>query len=293
MLKKAPSVARLLLASLLLLAPLAAHAQTRVKSPRNLFGVGTDLEAGRELARRVESESRLLYDAEALAYVNRVGRDLVGAIPEQYRRREFVYAFRLLDDAEPNAAAVPGGLIYVNRGLIEFARTEGELAGVLAHEISHVALRHSTAEASKKMLAQMGVAVLGGVLGDGGKSQAAQLGAQAGFELYLLKFSRDYETQADVLGAQIMARAGYDPSGMANFFRRLEGEGGQPPRWLSTHPDPRSRAARVTQEAAMLMTVPRWNFRTSELSRIQARLRGARDARSRRQNAFAWPAWAN
>jgi predicted Zn-dependent protease len=291
--KTSPSVARLLLASLLLLTPLAAHAQTRVKPPRNLFGVSADLEAGRETARRVESESRVLYDDEVLAYVSRVGHDLVAALPEQYRRREFVYTFKLLDEAEPNAAALPGSLVYVNRGLIEFARTEGELAGVLAHEISHVALRHGTARVSKAMLAQMGVAVLGEVLGDSGKAQAAQLGAQAGLSLYVLKFSRDYETQADILGAQIMARAGYDPSGMVSLFRRLEGEGGRPPRWLSSHPDPRSRAARVTEEAAMLVTAPRWNFGTSELSRMQARLRGSRDARSRRQNAFAWPAWRN
>jgi predicted Zn-dependent protease len=296
MLKKAPTVVRrLLLASLFLLITLAAHAQTRVNPPRNLLGVGADIELGRETARVVESESRLLHDAEVSAYIDRLGRDLVAALPEQYRRREFVYTFRLLDDAEPNAKALAGGIIYVNRGLIELARDEGELAGVLSHEISHVALRHVTAQVGKAMLAQMGVAVLGGVLGDGQKGQAAQFGAQAGLQLYLLKYSRDYETQADVLGAQIMARAGYHPSGMVSFFRRLEGEGGgrRAPRWLSSHPDLQSRAVRVTQEAAMLVTAPRWSFGASGLSRVQARLRGTRDARSRRQSTFVWPAWNN
>jgi beta-barrel assembly-enhancing protease len=293
MLKKAPSITRLLLASLLLLTPLAARAQTRVNPPRNLLGVGADLELGRETARQVESESRLLYDAEASAYVNRVGRALVAALPEQYRRREFVYTFRLLDDDEPNAKALAGGTVYVNRGLIELARDEGELAGVLSHEISHVALRHVTAQVSKGMLAQVGITLLSG-LGDSNKAQAAQLGAHAGLSLYLLKYKRDYETQADILGAQIMARAGYDPSGMVSFFRRLEGEGGQQTlRWLSSHPDLRSRAARVTEEAAMLTTAPRWNFGTSELSRIQARLRGARGARPGRQSAFTWRVWGN
>jgi beta-barrel assembly-enhancing protease len=291
MLKKARSVAYILLAALFLITPLAVHAQTKVKPPRNLFGVSADVEAGRETARRIESESRPFYDAEVSAYVNRLGRDLVAALPEQYWHREFSYTFRLLDDADPNAKALAGGIIYVNRGLIEFARDEGELAGVLAHEISHVALRHITAQASKKMLAQMGVAVLGGILGDGSKAQAAQLGAQAGLSLYLLKFSRDDETQADILGAQIMARAGYDPSGMASLFRRLEGEGGRrAPSWLSSHPDPRSRATRVTEEAAMLVTAPRWSFGSSELLKIQAKLRGAR---SRQPSTFAWPAWNN
>ena len=243
-----------LLVILLTILPACAWAQTKVKPPRNFFSVEDDVRAGREAARELSGELKLLIDGEAERQLARVGARLVAAIPEEYRREQFVYTFRAVDDDEQNAFALPGGLIYVNRGMMRFAHTEGELAGVLAHEISHVALRHGTAQASRAVFAEIGIAVLAELLGDGKKAQVAQVGAFVGSTLMLLKYSRNYETQADLLGAQIMARAGYDPEDMSRLFRRMEGDGGNKglPRWLSSHPKMRDRAERIGREAAML-----------------------------------------
>ena len=141
--------------------------------------------------------------------------------------------------------------MYVNRGMIEAARTEGEMAGVMAHEISHVALRHGTAQASKAQKYSIlgGIAgIAGTILGGPGVGQLAQ----APFAVYLLKFSREYETEADILGAQIMARAGYDPRDLANMFRTIEQQGGGGGGFLSDHPSPNDRYARINQEAQYL-----------------------------------------
>src|SRR5207302_7865397 len=139
-----------------------------------------------------------------------------------------------------NAFALPGGPMYVNRGMIDAARNEGEMAGVMAHELSHVALRHGTAQATRaqtpSLLAGIGAvagAVLGGLPG-AAVSQVSQLGAG----VYLLRFSREYETEADLLGSQIMARAGYDPRDLANMFRTIERTSGGGGGFLSDHPSP-------------------------------------------------------
>jgi predicted Zn-dependent protease len=227
---------------------------------------------------------RSYHDEEVADYVESVGRRLVAQIPEQYRRRQFRYTFRVVEDSDANAFALPGGHIYVNSGLVGTARSEGELAGVLAHEISHVALRHGTASASKALLAQLGVALLGELIG-GKKGEAIQLGAYAGAALYLMKFSRDYERQADILGAQIMSGAGYDPRDMSSLFRRLKGEGRRGlPQWLSSHPDLEKRARRVEEEAALL-PAPGGAAALADFERIRERVRGMPDARARRARA--------
>jgi hypothetical protein len=162
--------------------------------------------------------------------------------------------------------------MYVNRGMIQSARTEGEMAGVMAHEISHVALRHGTAQATKgqKYGLLAGIAgIAGTIFGGPGVGQLAQ----APFAVYLLKFSREYETEADLLGSQIMARAGYDPRELANMFRTLEQQGGGGGGFLSDHPSPSDRYARINREAQMLHVNA--GMRDSrEFSRIQQKLRG-------------------
>jgi hypothetical protein len=145
--------------------------------------------------------------------------------------------------------------MFVNRGMIEAAKEEGEMAGVMAHELSHVALRHGTAQATKaesyKTLGALG-AIAGGILGGGAGTILAE-GSQMGTGMYLLKFSREYETQADVLGSQIMARAGYDPRDLANMFKTIMSQGGGgTPQFLSDHPNPENRFQRIEQEAAAL-----------------------------------------
>jgi hypothetical protein len=164
--------------------------------------------------------------------------------------------------------------MYVNRGMIEAARNEGEMAGVMAHELSHVALRHGTAQASKaqKYGTAAGIlGILGAVIG-GPAGAAAQIAGQ-GVGVYFLKFSREYETEADILGAQIMARAGYDPMDLANMFRTIEQQGGgSSGGFLSSHPSPANRYARIQQEARVLrIENPIRN--TPDFSRTQARLR--------------------
>ena len=162
--------------------------------------------------------------------------------------------------------------MYVNRGMIEAARNEGEMAGVMAHEISHVALRHGTAQATKaqKYGLLAGIAgVAGTILGGPGVGQLAQ----APFGVYFLKFSREYETEADILGAQIMANAGYDPRDLANMFQTIERQGGGGGGFLSDHPSPKDRYARINQEAQYLR-VTRPIRESRDFARIQERLRG-------------------
>jgi beta-barrel assembly-enhancing protease len=160
--------------------------------------------------------------------------------------------------------------------MIEKAKTEGEVAGVMAHELSHVALRHGTAQANKGEKFQIGAIagqVLGAIVGGTAGSVIAQ-GSQFGLGTYFLKYSREYESQADILGAQILARAGYDPREMANMFKTIEAEGGgSGPEWMSSHPNPGNRFARINEEARSLRVNGSYN--TGQFATIQSRLRGA------------------
>ena len=146
-----------------------------------------------------------------------VGERLVRAIPTQFQQTAFDYQFEIVNASDINAFALPGGPMYVNRGMIEAAKTEGEMAGVMAHEISHVALRHATANATKQSNPLNQILGIGAILG--GAVLGGQTGAAIGstiYQGYILKYSREYESQADILGAQIMARAGYDPRDLHN-----------------------------------------------------------------------------
>ena len=150
----------------------------------------------------------MLNDQITTDYVASVGERLVAAIPAEFQHPEFRYRFKVVDASDINAFALPGGPMYVNRGMIQAARNEGEMAGVMAHELSHVALRHATAQATKQnsagnTLGRLGMIFGGYVLGG---DAGAQLGA-AGAQAWMLKYSREYESQADMLGAQIMANA--------------------------------------------------------------------------------------
>ena len=265
----------LLLSVSFLLLPLGAYAQTRIQAPRNFFGVKTDIQAGREEAAETEKKVKIVRDREVTDYVNRIGQRLVASIPQEFQHPEFRYTFKVVDDKEINAFALPGGFVYVNRGMIEAARNEGELAGVMAHEISHVALRHGTAQVSRAYPWLIALGVASAAMGNGKGAEIAEIGGLAALELYFMKFSRKYETQADILGSQIMARAGYDPRDLANVFRLLEskeGKGG--PRWLSDHPKPKDRYERIDQEIALLRVNPYPIENVSELNRIQWRLGG-------------------
>ncbi len=254
--------------------PFSALAQTQIKYHSNKYNVQDDIKLGRQAAQEAESQFPLLRDETVRGYVEDVGRRLVAGIPSQFQHQEFQYYFKVINARDINAFALPGGPMYVNRGMIEAARTEGEMAGVMAHEISHVALRHGTAQATKgqKYSILGGIAgIAGTILGGPGVGQLAQ----APFAVYLLKFSREYETEADILGAQIMAQAGYDPRDLANMFRTIEQQGGGGGGgFLSDHPSPSDRYARINREAQTLRVNAGSRNDSREFARIQERLRG-------------------
>ncbi len=236
--------------------PIGVFGQTRIKAPSNRYSVADDVQAGRQAAQEVERQLPILRDQVVQSYVESVGRRLVNAIPAEFQHPQFRYTFKVVNARDINAFALPGGPMYVNRGMIEAADTEGEMAGVMAHEISHVALRHGTAQATKAQKFQWGAiagAIAGAVIGGPAGAIVGQ-GSQIAIGTYFLKYSRDYERQADILGAQIMARAGYEPRDLANMFRKIQERGGGRggPEWLSSHPDPGNRYNLIMQESQML-----------------------------------------
>jgi beta-barrel assembly-enhancing protease len=239
----------------LLLAAGAAQAQTAVKPGFNMFTVQQDIDIGRQSAGQIEGQLPMVTNPAVTQYVSRLGSKLAAHAPGS----KYPYQFKVVNLSDINAFALPGGFVYINRGLIERARTEGELAGVMAHEISHVALRHQTNQVSKAYLAQTGVGILGGLFGSkSGSSTRSIMSAVGGFGLnsLFLKNSRSAEEQADIAGAQIMAKAGYDPMDMARFFDVLRQEAGGNPsklsQFFSDHPAPANRATRIRREATLI-----------------------------------------
>jgi len=256
------------------LMPMAASAQTQIKLHSNKYSTAEDVRLGRQAAAEAEQQFPLLRDAQVNAYVERVGQRLVAAIPSEFQHSEFRYYFKVVNASDINAFALPGGPMYVNRGMIEAARNEGEMAGVMAHELSHVALRHGTAQATKAQKYAVGAGVAG-ILGTilTGSPAVGQL-AQLPIGAYFLKFSREYETEADLLGARIMANAGYDPRDLANVFQTLERQGGGGGGFLSDHPSPKDRYARINREAQLLRVNTAMSTDSREFFGIQERLRG-------------------
>jgi hypothetical protein len=213
----------------------------------NLFSPEQDVELGRQSAQQVAAQIPMVGDAEVVGYV----RDVGGRLAEHAPGERFPYEFHVANLGEVNAFALPGGIIFVTRGTLETVRDEGELAGVLAHEISHVALRHGTSQMSKAYIAQTGLGILREIFGGDGVGNLGDVVAAvggAGLNTLFLKFGRTAETQSDLTGARIMADAGYDPIDMVEFFQQLEARGGpRTPEFLSDHPNPGNRARAVEQ----------------------------------------------
>jgi len=284
----------LMLAAAMLVMPLAALGQTRIEMPKNKYRVSDDVQAGQQAAQQVAQQMPILRDSVVDSYVEQVGRRLVAAIPPEFQHPEFRYTFDVVDARDINAFALPGGPMFVNRGMIEAAHNEGEMAGVMAHEIVHVALRHATAQQTKVTSPKNTILGIGAILG--GAVLGGQTGAAIGqtiTQIRFTKYSREYETQADILGAQIMARAGYDPRDLANMFRTIAQQGGGGgPEWLSSHPNPGNREQRIMQEAAMLR-VEGGRSDTAEFRQIQSRLRGYPRARTMEEIARSGQRYPN
>ncbi|HTM48119.1 MAG TPA: M48 family metallopeptidase [Bryobacteraceae bacterium] len=236
---------------------LAAAAQGRkpgeeIKPGFNLFSKQQDIQLGLQAAAEVRKQYQPVQNDELQNYIRRVGERL--AAQKEPRESGFQFTYTLVSDKSINAFALPGGPTFVHTGLILAADNEAQLAGVLAHEISHVILRHGTNQASKANLMQIPAILAGAVTGSNLLAQLTNLGA-AGF---LLKFSRNDESQADALGARIMNQAGYNPIEMAHFFEKLQGEGGsRAPQFLSDHPDPGNRVKAVQDE---IRALPRHSY---------------------------------
>ena len=238
----------------------AVLAQTVVKPPRNNYTPQQDVELGREAAAEIRQQYPIIEDERIVRYLSRLGDRLVEAAPPELSQSVFEYSFTPVNLKEINAFALPGGPMFVHRGMFEAAAAEGEVVGVMAHELSHVLLRHGTANASKAQnpwlqLGQLAGIVGGAVVGGAAGSAIAQ-GSQFGLGTLLLRYSRDFEKQADLLGAQIMARVGYDPRALARMFETIEraskSSGGSGPQWMSSHPNPGNRTQYITAEAAAL-----------------------------------------
>jgi Zn-dependent protease with chaperone function len=256
----------------LLLSAAVASAQTKIKSGFNLFSANDDVQIGQQSAAEAERQLPMLNDAQVDNYVNNVGQRLA----RNAGGPQFQYRFRVVNASDINAFALPGGFIYVNRGAIEQSRNEGELAGVLAHEISHVALRHGTHQASKAYLAQAGIGILGGILGGNvgsGTAQVINAVGGLGLNALFLKYGRDLESQADVRGAQILAASGYSPADMVNFFQTLERvDTSKKTNWLSDHPAPPDRIARIQKEAQLLHVSNTPTTNVAEFNSVRSRL---------------------
>jgi Zn-dependent protease with chaperone function len=257
----------------MMMLPVVASAQTNIKPGYNVFSPEQDVEIGRQSAAEAEQQLPLVRDAQVNDYVNRIGQRLAANAGGP----QFQYQFRVVNSTDINAFALPGGFVYINRGVLDQAKNEGEVAGVVAHEIAHVALRHGTHQASKAYLAQAGLSILGGILGGGGGRSADIINAVGGVGLNVLflKYSRDLETQADVRGAQILAATGYSPNDMVNFFRTLESvDKSRKTSFLADHPAPPDRIARIQREAQSLHVSASAPQNVAQLNTIKGRLGG-------------------
>ncbi len=227
--------------------PTAGNGRTALKPGWNMFSAAQDVELGEQASAEVSRQVLMLNDSRVDSYLNKLGQRLSANAPGF----KFPYTFKTVNDRGINAFALPGGHIYINRGVIEAADNESQLAGVMAHEISHVALRHGTNQASKASAAQMPLAILGGLLGSNSTGAAlAQLGAGFTVNSILLKYSRDAESQADLMGTQILFDSGLDPRGMGQFFGKIQGSNGIA--FFNSHPNPDRRVESANEEVARL-----------------------------------------
>jgi predicted Zn-dependent protease len=250
----------------------------------NIHSLETDIAIGKQYAQEVERSSKLIDDPIVVEYVNRVGQNLV-----RNSDARVPFTIKVIDSDEVNAFALPGGFFYVNSGLILRAQEESELAGVMAHEISHVTARHGTRGQSRAEVAQMAMIPLI-LLGPGGW---AGYGIYQGFNLSIpfafLQFSRSFEREADYLGLQYMYKAGYDPNAYITFFERIQADEkhrpGTIPKVFATHPPTPERIENAQHEIATILPArEEYIVSTSEFDSVKARLRNIMFSRKAKDN---------
>jgi predicted Zn-dependent protease len=244
-----------------------------------------EVRMGRELAAEVDRQAKFVDDPMITEYVNRVGQNIV-----LHSDAKVPFTIKVIDSDEVNAFALPGGFFYVNKGLLLAADNEAELAGVMAHEIGHVAARHAMENQTKanllEYLALGGSIFLGGIPGMIYQNTAG-LGLLGAF----MKFSRSAEEEADKLGVQYMYAAGYDPTAMATMFEKLEAKNKKKPgliaRAFSTHPAPPERRAAALALAARFPEREEYVISTSEFQRVKSRLLRLSNARASTAGALS------
>src|SRR2546429_321013 len=245
----------------------------KVSCHMNWFSLEKEIGLGKQLAQEVERSSKMIDDPVVTEYVNRVGQNLV-----RNSDAKVPFTIKVIDSDEVNAFALPGGFFYVNSGLILRAQEESELAGVMAHEISHVTARHGTCQATKGELTQLLSIPAMIFIPYTWAGYAMYQGMNLAIPLTFLKFSRDAEREADFLGVQYMYKAGYDPNSYVTFFERVQADEkrrpGTIPKVFSTHPPTPERIANTQKEIARILPARQeYIVTTSEFDQVKGRLR--------------------
>ena len=261
--------------ALCLTAPPCLEARVEPTHGFDIFSQDEEIQLGKENAAEVMKRMPVLPDSDPVVqYAQKLG----GKLSQRAPGYQWPYSFHVVNVKDINAFALPGGPIFVNLGTIQAADNEGQLAGVMSHEISHVVQRHGTRAASKQMAAQLPLAILGGMMGNSTLAKAAEMGISFGVGSYFLKNSRQSESEADLLGTDIMYDSGYEPRQMAVFFEKLEKQMGAGAnslinQFMSDHPNPGNRAEAVSNEVKTLK--PRTYLADSnEFREIKARVAG-------------------
>lgn len=211
----------------------------------SLVSVQQEIEIGEQANAQVRKEMPELRDAQVTAFVRRIGNQLA----RRAAGPKYPYSFSVVDYREINAFALPGGPVWIHRGVLQAATNESQVVGVLAHEVAHIAQRHAADQLTKGVMANLGLGLLGAFLGNGGGATAAQAAAAFLTNGVFLKFSRDDEREADGVGLQLMREAGWDPRGMVELFEILLREAKRNPSsvetFFSSHPSPQDRIQRL------------------------------------------------
>lgn len=235
----------------------------------NFYSLEKEIALGKQLAQEVETQAKVIDDPVIAEYVNRLGQNLV-----RNSDAKVPFTIKVLQSEEVNAFALPGGFMFVNSGLVLKAEDEAELAGVMAHEIAHVAARHGTRQATRGTIANyasLPLLFMGGWTGYA-IAQAASMAIPIGF----LRFSRAFESEADMLGLQYMYKSGYDPSALVSFFEKLESMEKSRPGTLSkvfsTHPMTEDRVKETQKRILELQAKPEYVVTTSEFNDVKGRL---------------------
>lgn len=245
----------------------------KVSGSVNFYSLAQEFALGKQLAIEVEKQARMVEDPVVSEYVNRLGQNLA-----RNSDVEFPVSFRVIESDEINAFTLPGGYVFINAGLVRLTANESQLAAALAHELGHAAARHATRQATRNQLVKLGIvplSILGGWTGFG-VAQAASLGAP----MAQFKFSREFESEADLLGLQYLWKAGYDPNASVDLFENLASserrEPGSVARLFRTHPLTLDRIGNTQKNIDQILPArEEYVINTSEYEEVRERLKSA------------------